>query len=82
MRKPGHSSFKPVRIIYLMAIIMFLFAKPAYAYADPGTGGLLYMIIVAFAAIIGSYLAFFKDYVKRIFKRDPGKDSNDEDQQS
>ena len=43
---------------------------------------LLYMIIVAFAAIIGSYLAFFKDYVKRIFKKEPDKDSNDEDQQS
>jgi predicted neutral ceramidase superfamily lipid hydrolase len=81
MKNQSRSSFRPLRIIYLVTIIMFLFARPAYAYADPGTGGLLYMIIVASAAIIGSYLAFFKDYVKRLFKREPGKDSDDEDQQ-
>jgi hypothetical protein len=82
MKNPRRSSFKPARFIFLTTIVVLLFAEPAYAYADPGTGGLLYMIIVASAAIIGSYLAFFKDYVKRIFKREPGKDSNDEDQHS
>lgn len=76
------SSFKFGRIFCVVAIMTFLFAKPAHAYADPGTGGLIYQIVIVFLAFIASYFAFLKDFFRRAFKRGSEKNPDDEDQQS
>ena len=74
------SLFKFRRVFYLTVFMTLLCAEPAYAYADPGTGGLLYQIIIVFLAFIVSYFAFLKDFLRRTFKKGSGKNPDDEDQ--
>jgi hypothetical protein len=72
------------RAFYLAIVMTLLCAEPAYAYADPGTGGLLYQILIISLAVIASYVAFLKGYLKdflgRAFRKGPGKNPDDEDQ--
>jgi hypothetical protein len=48
---------------------LFVLNEPAYAYADPGTAGLLYQVIIVIFASLVSYFLFLKDFVRRLFSR-------------
>ena len=61
------------------AMILFLFSEDAHAYLDPGTGGLLYQLIIVFLAMITSYLIFFSGWIKGFFKKDTKERVDDED---
>ena len=76
------SFIRKVALTLVLAVIaIFAVNKPAYAYADPGTAGLLYQIIVIIFASLVSYFLFFKDFLKRLFKRKPEEQSGEADQQ-
>ena len=74
-------SAKLGQVLFLAAIAIFVVNEPAYAYADPGTAGLLYQIVIIVFASLVSYFLFFKDFVKRLFKRNPEEQSDEADQQ-
>lgn len=61
------------------AMILLFFSGDAHAYMDPGTGGLLYQLIIVFLAAITSYFAFFSGWIKRFFKKDTKEPVDDED---
>jgi hypothetical protein len=50
-------------------VTAFLGFDTAYAYVDPGAGGLTYQIIVIALAIIVSYVVLIKGNVTKIFKK-------------
>ncbi len=68
MLKPGKSSTKLLLIIAAGTLLVLCASEPAHAYTDPGTGGLLYQIIIVLLALLGSYFAFFKNWIARKFK--------------
>jgi len=51
------------RIFIYIFILGFIFAKPIYAYLDPGTGSYIFQIIIASAIGV---IFFFKDIVKKV----------------
>ena len=57
MRKTPPSPFLnlPFRIIFLMALAMFATEREACAYTDPGTGALLWQMMVAGLVGVGFY---------------------------
>ena len=64
---------------YLITVIfmLLLFNGKAYAYIDPGTGGMFYQIIILLFGAIVAYLAIFKRYIKNFFSKK--KDADEED---
>lgn len=65
------------KFIYIF-LLFFIFAKPVYAYLDPGTGSYLFQILIAGA--LGA-LIFFKDIfrkIKQIFKIEKNEENKDE----
>ncbi len=80
MRTSSKSSAKLIFVVCLATFFVLLGIEPAYAYVDPGTGGLLYQVIVVFLAVLVSYLTIFKDLIRKLFKRPAGKQSDEEDQ--
>jgi hypothetical protein len=54
-----------VRINYfILIILLFVLAKPAQAYLDPGTGSYIIQIVIAFVL---SSLFIFKSFFKNMF---------------
>ena len=54
-------------------IIFFVFINSnAYAYIDPGTGGILLQALLGIVAAIGAYITLFwrkfKNFIDKIFK--------------
>jgi hypothetical protein len=49
----------------------------AHAYIDPGTGGMLYQIIILIFGAAVAYFAIFKRYIKNFFSKK--KDVDEED---
>ena len=64
-------------IVLLGVAMTFIWVEPAFAYADPGSAGLLYQIVIVVFAFAVSYLVFLKDFVKGLFKRN-AEDRSDE----
>ena len=60
--------------LYSIATISFLLATPAYAYLDPGSGGIILQAILAFIAASVATLSFYWTKVKlffnKLFKKD------------
>ncbi len=55
--------------IVLLFLLILLIPSKVYAYIDPGTGGILYQIVVlAIGAVAGIWLSV-KGIIKRLFKR-------------
>ncbi len=57
----------------ILLIIFFVFVNNnAYAYIDPGTGGILLQALLGIVAAIGAYITLFwrkfKNFVNKIFK--------------
>jgi hypothetical protein len=57
MRKPFSKPFTnmPLRIVFLIALAMFATEREACAYTDPGTGALIWQMMVAGIVGIGFY---------------------------
>jgi len=72
---------KAALTVLLAVMTIFLVNEPAYAYADPGTAGLLYQIVIIIFASLVSYFLFFKDFLKRLFRRKSEEQSEETDQQ-
>jgi hypothetical protein len=81
MYKSVSSLTKAALTVCLAVVAIFLVNEPAYAYADPGTAGLLYQIVVIIFASLVSYFLFFKDFLKRLFRRKSEEQSEEPDQQ-
>lgn len=59
----------PVRLVTLFVVVVVVWPRPAYAYVDPGLGGMLYQIgYLVVAATIG-YFAFLRDTIRSWFRR-------------
>ena len=68
-------------VLFFSVITVFVLSGPAYAYADPGTAGLLYQIVVIIFASVVSYFLFIKDLFRRVFKRSVEEQPEEPDQQ-
>ena len=55
-------------------LTLFIFAAPAYAYIDPGTGSLVIQMVIAGVAIAAFYLKRYwtkvKAFITRYFVKD------------
>lgn len=66
-----------MKIILLSFLFLISFWVNAFAYLDPGTGSIIFQLIIA--GITGSiaYIVFyyrkFKDFLKKIFKKKESK---------
>ena len=56
----------------LLVVLLFTLASPSYAYVDPGSGYLLWQILVA--GLVGS-LYFVKNWIRRLIR--PSRNSAD-----
>ena len=68
--------------ITLIAAFYFLFIAKAYAYLDPGSGGILQMLLAALAAAVASisfYWSKVKDFFKRMFTKNKEKEKQKKD---
>ncbi len=54
----------PFRIIFLMALAMFATEREARAYTDPGTGALLWQMMVAGLVGVGFYFRRITSWFK------------------
>lgn len=54
----------PFRIIFLMALAMFATEREACAYTDPGTGALLWQMMVAGLVGVGFYFRRITSWFK------------------
>ncbi len=57
--------------------IPLLYHGTAYAYVDPGTGGMFYQIIILLFGAIAAYFAIFRRYIKNLFSRKKATDEED-----
>ncbi len=68
-----------IRTIYLSVLIIFLlgiFAKPALAYVDPGTGSFIFQILIAFGLSAAFAVKMYWKKLKSFFtKKDITDDS-------
>ena len=64
--------------IYIIAITLVPTGK-SYAYLDPGSAGLIQMLLAAIAGAFASLMIYwnkFKQFVIKIFKKKPDIDKN------
>jgi len=67
MYKPLAKQFRnlPLRVVFLMALATFATEREAHAYTDPGTGALIWQMLVAGLVGVGFYFrritAWFKN---------------------
>ena len=57
----------------LLILVFFLPISNAYAYLDPGTGGLILQALIGVLAAIGAYITLYwrklKNIINKIFKK-------------
>ena len=66
MPKPTAKQFLhlPLRIIFLLALAMFATEREAHAYTDPGTGALIWQMLVAGLVGVGFYFRRITSWFK------------------
>jgi len=57
------------RGLVILTAAVVLWAGPAWAYIDPGTGGYVYSMVAPLLALAGAGLAFVFRPVRRVFGR-------------
>ncbi len=69
------------RVCFLSMLIfgIFVLARPAHAYVDPGTAGMLYQIVILALGVIAGYFAFLRKFIRRLFGRNSRRGNNEED---
>lgn len=65
------------RACFLCAFVFLIAPQRAEAYVDPGTGGLVYQMLILFVGLIAGYLAFLKKYIKSLFSSKRSEPSDD-----
>ena len=54
-------------------ILFFFFTTPCYSYLDPGSSSILLQAIIGFIAALGATISIywkkFKNFIKKIFKK-------------
>lgn len=60
---------KKLFFIFLLIFLIISVTENAYAYADPGVGGLLYQIVVIILSGIGLFLISLKTKLFRILRK-------------
>jgi hypothetical protein len=65
-------------IAALALIVLLLWQGTAYAYIDPGAGGLFYQVIILLIGAVAGYFAVFKGFIKNLFSSKKDKDSTAE----
>jgi len=65
---------------YVIAIIAFLWAQPALAYIDPGSGSAIVSAIIGFFVAVGLAVKTYWYKIKSIFS--PSKNNPEEDSDS
>jgi hypothetical protein len=55
-------------------LLIFFFITPSYSYLDPGSSSILLQAIIGFIAAVGATISIywkkFKNFIKKIFKKD------------
>lgn len=78
----AHEALTKVGLVLFFSVLtVFVLNEPAYAYADPGTAGLLYQIVVIIFASVVSYFLFLKDFIRRLFTRKTEEQPEEVDQE-
>ena len=70
-----------MKIFIYFILVTLLLSSKAYAYLDPGSAGILQMLLAAIAGVFASLMIYwnkFKNFVIKIFK----KKKSDEEQDS
>tara|TARA_B100000886_G_C20341320_1_gene456769 strand:+ start:371 stop:574 length:204 start_codon:yes stop_codon:yes gene_type:complete len=61
-----------IKFYLILITFLILFNSNAFAYIDPGTGGIILQAILGFIAFVGAtitlYWRKFKELLKKIFK--------------
>ena len=69
-------------IIFLVLLYFFVFAKPTYAYLDPGTGSYITQLMIGFVAgglyLLKLYWQKIVGVVKRLFRKPKKTDEKKE----
>lgn len=55
--------------VYLLVLGIMSVTKPAYAYTDPGVGGVLYQIVIIVLSGIGLFVISLKTKLFGIFRK-------------
>lgn len=58
-----------VKAVVLTLILMALDARPAEAYIDPNTGGMLFQVLAIAFASLSAILLFFSRQIRTVFAR-------------
>jgi len=64
---------KKINLIKLIFFFVVLFQNNAFAYIDPGTGGLLLQILVGIFASISIFFNKIKKFIKSLFNKNGNK---------
>ncbi len=63
--------------LFTGTLILALFcAAPAQAYVDPGTGGMLYQLVIMAAAVVAGGFAIFKTKLRNFFAKSKGEEAD------
>lgn len=62
--------------IFIYTLLMFFFVKPAYAYVDPGTGSMLFSIVLSICSISLFIIISLWEKIKLYIFRDRNADKN------
>lgn len=64
--------------VFFLCVWAFLIAPEcAQAYIDPGSGGLVYQVLILVLGLIGGYFAFLKKFIKSFFASKRSKTTDD-----
>lgn len=71
---------KPVGLAHVCiaaGVFIALFTRPAYAYLDPGTGSLIWQVLLAAGFSVAYLVRRYWNRIVRIFKRSSTPDKRD-----
>ena len=61
-----------MKLFIYIIVITLAFSNKSYAYLDPGSAGLIQMLLAALAGVFASVLIYwnkFKNFITKIFKK-------------
>lgn len=58
-----------IKSILLALMVSVVGARPAFAYVDPNTGGMLFQLLAVIFAFFSAILLFFSSYIKMALAR-------------
>ena len=62
-----------LNFFFYSLLLTFFFITPSYSYLDPGSSSILLQAIIGFIAAVGATISIywkkFKNFIKKIFKK-------------